>query len=95
MEKKKAKEKAKLPAKLEPIELFAWMGMDELGSGTVGIKQGRVPAGYIPLVSIDREKIAKYRDLLVSQSNTYGKKIYLCRFVCVEVVETTPSGESL
>lgn len=71
---------------LEAIELFAWLGVDELGSGKIGIKQGRVPAGMIPLVAIDREKIERVWPQIHQQAQAYGKVISLCRFKFMEVV---------
>lgn len=76
--------------RLKDVELFAWMGEDEHGSGEIGIKQGLVPAGYIPLVSIHRGKLTAgyiHRGLAV-QAATYGKTIRLVRFKMVDVVAT-------
>jgi len=42
---------------LEDVELFAWLGRDEFGSGEIGLKQGVVPAGLIPIVSVKRDKV--------------------------------------
>jgi hypothetical protein len=33
--------------------LYAWIGEDEFGSGEIGLKRGLVPAGIIPLVTMD------------------------------------------
>jgi hypothetical protein len=85
------------PDRLREIELFAWLGEDELGSGIVGIKQGLVPAGCIPLVATTEGKM-KRGDLLVQLNNAsaqYGKRIYLCRFKFEAVVWETPEGEPL
>lgn len=60
--------------------LFAWVGEDELGSGEVGIKQGLVPAGCVPLVSVDEGKMGALKEQLQSQADRYGKTIRLCRF---------------
>jgi len=38
------------------------MGMDELGSGEVGIKRGITPAGDIPLVSVDETATSLFGD---------------------------------
>jgi hypothetical protein len=81
------------PEHLRSIELFAWVGEDELGSGEIGIKQGHVPAGYIPLVAISRDKMSRLAPHMQIQAMHYGKKIRLCRFVFAEVVDETPSGE--
>ncbi len=84
-------------ARLSSVELFAWVGEDELGSGVIGLKQGLVPAGYIPLVSVDREKVDRgtLGIAMELQANSYGKKIYLCRFTFAEVVGQTVTGEPL
>lgn len=80
--------------RLEHLVLYAWVGEDEHGSGEIGIKQGLVPAGMIPLVSINASKVN--RDLLVQslneQARKYGKKIRLCRFKFDGVVKETEHG---
>jgi hypothetical protein len=77
------------------IELFAWVGEDELGSGEIGLKQALCPAGYIPMVSVRKDRMLQPSivDQLTAQAAQYGKKIRLCRFVFKEVVQETPSGE--
>lgn len=76
---------------LEELELYAWVGEDELGSGEIGLKQGLVPAGYIPLVATKRSKIDRHEieRALQNQANEFGKKISLCRFVFAGVVKQT------
>jgi hypothetical protein len=68
--------------RVENLVLYAWVGEDEHGSGEVGIKQAHVPAGCIPLVSIDEDKIsADYiQEQLHQQGKQFGKTIRLCRF---------------
>lgn len=73
-----------MPKKVEELELFAWVGEDELGSGEIGIKQGLCPAGLVPLVSVDKEKLVKFASGLQQQVNNYGKPIRLCKFVFSE-----------
>jgi len=75
--------------RLKSIELFAWVGEDENGSGEIGIKQGLVPAGFIPLVAIERSKIQRGNIVqgLTVQAQIYGKTIRLCRFVFSEVIQ--------
>ena len=78
---------------LEKVELYAWVGRDELApdeTGEIGIKQGLVPAGMIPLVSINKTKVMPEYLLkaLQEQANRYGKTIRLCRFVMAEEVLT-------
>jgi len=84
------------PERLKAVELYAWVGEDELGSGVIGLKQGRVPAGYIPMVATTEEKM-KREFLMVAMSTqaaTYGRKIYLCRFRFDGVVWATHEGEA-
>lgn len=76
-----------------PEYLYAWMGMDEFGSGEVGIKQGQSPAGYIPLVSKDREKVERLKPQMQAQAKRYGMKIYLVRYRVDEIVDVTQEGE--
>ena len=78
--------------KTTEIELFAWLGEDEMGSGAVGLKQGMVPAGVIPMVSISQEKLDNYWIQAEQQAATFGKRIRLCRFKLVEVVRETKKG---
>lgn len=77
---------------LENIELYAWVGEDELGSGEIGLKQGNVPAGNIPLVAIRRDKVEKLYPQMEAQATRYGKKIRLVRFTYAEVVRETTAG---
>ncbi len=72
----------------QDMELFAWIGEDELGSGEVGVKCGLVPAGLIPLVSKDRGKMEPLLQQLQQQANHYGKTIRLCRYRFVEEIIT-------
>lgn len=82
------------PAKIKRTELFAWIGEDELGSDVIGIKQGLVPAGYVPIVAIAEDKVNRPEIIgqFENQAGQYGKKIYLCRFVFEEVVRATEEG---
>lgn len=80
--------------KLEEIELFAWLGEDELaqaGTGEIGIKRGIVPAGDIPMVAISRDKMTQ--DYIVKQMQYWakatGKKRMLCRFIFFGIEEET------
>lgn len=77
--------------RVNDLELLAWIGEDELGSGKIGLKGALVPAGYVPMVAMgDDMRMADRRiaDQLQQQANTYGKTIRLCRFKFEEVVET-------
>jgi len=80
----------------EKMCLYAWIGEDELGSGKVGLKQGLVPAGFIPLVVMDydRHKIERgsIREGMEMQARLYGKKIRLARFDFAGVIAETQEG---
>jgi hypothetical protein len=74
---------------LENFKLYAWMGEDEFGSGEIGLKQGRVPAGLIPMVSLDKTKLDKYWSQAEAQARHYHKTICLVRFKFADVVRCT------
>lgn len=78
------------PPEVKAVELFAWVGEDELGGPGIGLKQARVPAGYIPLVAVFKHKMIgnKIPSQLQTQVDTYGKTIRLCRFVFAEELIT-------
>ena len=82
---------------LKDLAIVAWVGMDENGSGRVGIKQGHVPAGLIPLVAMDyHEHKLKRPELVIqleAQAATWGKRIRLVRFRAEEVILETEHGE--
>jgi len=80
---------------LTNLTLYAWVGEDELGSGRIGLKQGLVPAGYIPLVAMDYDlpKLERLAPQMEAQSQDYGKKIRLCKFEMTEIVLETEGGE--
>ncbi len=67
---------------LQEVELFAWVGEDELGSGEIGIKQALCPAGCVPMVSVSKDKMQQgyIKEQLQSIANQYGKTIHLVRF---------------
>lgn len=74
--------------RVEDLELYAYVGLDELGSGELGLKQARVPAGYIALVATNQAKLdGNYiKNQLALQMRAYGQKIQLVRFKFAEVV---------
>lgn len=76
------------------VELFAWIGMDEMGSGALGLKQALVPAGFIPMVSVSQEKLEKHWEKAETQAALYGKKIFFCRFELMEIIRETHDGEA-
>jgi len=75
--------------------IYAWIGEDEFGSGKVGLKQGVVPAGTIPLVAMDYhlDRLAKLLPQMEAQAAAYGKKIRLVKFVATEIAAETKAGE--
>ena len=72
----------KMIDRLGAVELFAWVGEDELGSGIIGLKQARVPAGMIPIVATTREKVDQpyIREQLQTMVDQFGKTHFLVRF---------------
>jgi hypothetical protein len=80
--------------KIGEMVLYAWVGEDELNnSHELGLKQGLVPAGLIPMVSVSKEKLDKYWTQAVVQAATYGKKIYLVKFTASEILNITKEGK--
>jgi len=73
---------------IESMELYAWVGEDEWGSGELGIKQARVPAGMIPIVSTKLSKINQeyIKEAMDVQGKNFDKKIMLCKFKFEEVI---------
>jgi hypothetical protein len=86
-----------IPERLQAVELFAWLGEDEYGSGEIGLKQALVPAGCIPLVAVDPTKVNRTQlvGAMREQAAAFGRKIYLCRYRLEEVIYATPEGEAL
>tara|TARA_Y100000310_G_C20117545_1_gene549962 strand:- start:313 stop:567 length:255 start_codon:yes stop_codon:yes gene_type:complete len=84
-----------MPNEISELELFAWVGEDELGSGEIGLKQAMCPAGMIPIVTINEQKAghADIKRQLEQQAHIFGKKIRLCRFKFDGVIAETASGE--
>lgn len=82
---------------LPEMELYAWVGMDELGSGEIGIKSAIVPAGCIPIVATQREKIdtPRIRAQMDAMGKEYGTRISLCQFKYSEELDAVghPVGE--
>lgn len=78
--------------RLLTMELYAWVGEDELGSGEMGLKQAMVPAGMIPMVAVKREKVDRslVETALAVQAALYGKPISLVRFTAVEIIKCLP-----
>lgn len=81
-----------VPKEVREMDLYAWVGRDELGSGIFGLKQARVPAGMIAMVAIDQQKLDKYWDQAELQSRNYGQRIMLVRFTFAEVIRGTVNG---
>ena len=78
----------------KPLAIYAWVGEDEHGSGKVGIKQGMVPAGIIPLaaMSYHLDRLAKLKPQMEIQAAASGKKIRLVKFVATEIAAETKAG---
>lgn len=80
--------RARNAATVPPMDLFAWIGEDELGSGVVGIKARLMPTGLTALACIaehrDRLQDPAVVASLQAQVNRYGKRIRFARFSIVE-----------
>lgn len=80
--------------RIRRMQLVAWLGEDEYGSGKIGLKQGLTPAGLIPLAAIleHRDRMDNLKRQLERQAKGSGKRIYLVRFEAVEILDATGSG---
>jgi hypothetical protein len=78
-----------------PLALYAWIGEDEAGSGRIGLKQGLVPAGLVPLAAMDYhlDRLAKLLPQMEEQAARSGKKIRLYKFIAAGVAAETKAGE--
>lgn len=76
------------------LELVAWVGEDEFGSGQIGLKQAMCPAGIIPMASIAAHegRLRAVKPQMETQASLYGKQIFLCRFTFTEILDATGSG---
>lgn len=79
---------------LRDVQVFAWMGEDELGSGEIGMKQVMLPGvGLTNLCSVEEHKLHKFTEGLQAQANRYGKTITLVRMQIVEeLIVIEPKG---
>jgi hypothetical protein len=80
------------PKEVTELELYAWVGRDEYGSGVFGLKQGLVPAGMVPMVAIDQKKLDQYWEAAEAQAREFGQRIYQVRLTFAEVVRETKHG---
>lgn len=80
--------------RIKEMCLYAWVGENEYGDGTVGLKQARVPAGYIALVSVEQQKLTEHNipEQLQALATQHGRTIRLCRFAFVEEVMVLAPG---
>ena len=81
----------------DAVDLLAWIGEDEFGSGKIGIKQAYVAAGCVPIVAVldDKPKVARQAivDQMQHMSDQYGKTIRLVRYEPVEeIIVVRPRG---
>jgi hypothetical protein len=76
--------------RITEVELYAWVGEDEHGSGVIGIKQAICPAGTIPIVSVSKEKAEQpyLLDQMHRMVNEYGKPRHLVKFVFQKIERT-------
>ena len=73
-------------SKLEDVILYAWVGEDEYGSGEIGIKKIITSKGYEALASTKKKSMLTFKEPMKMQSEHYGKKIRLCKFIFREVI---------
>jgi hypothetical protein len=76
--------------RIEDVRLFAWLGEDEHGTGVIGLKQARVPAGLMAIVATSQAKVDRF-DIevqLAEQAEQYGKQISLVEFRVERVIKT-------
>jgi hypothetical protein len=74
---------------LQRLVLYAWVGPNDAFDAkdeAWGIKQGIVPAGYIPLVAVDCWKMEKLWPQMAGLAKVTGKVRYLARFEFAGVV---------
>ena len=79
---------------IRDLKLWAWVGLDDLNyTGVLGLKQGRTPAGIIPLVACVEGKMTQQyiREQMQMLAKLTGVKRYLVRFRFEAVVEEVPS----
>lgn len=89
---KRAADRLATPMPIRTMDLYAYVGLDEDGSGLYGLKQGMTSNGLIALVSIYQQKILRFMPFEEEQAKQWGKKIRLCRFQFVEVIAETEAG---
>ena len=76
--------------------MYAWVGEDENGSGKVGLKIGRAPAGMVPLaaMSFHLDRLAKLLPQMEAQAAESGMKIRLMKFAATgEIAAETKAGK--
>jgi hypothetical protein len=69
------------------VELYAWVGEDELANdGKLVLKQTKTPGGSIPLVATNEAQLLgnKVPQSLQLQATIFNKPVMLCRFVFAE-----------
>jgi hypothetical protein len=78
-----------VPEQLEKLVLYAWVGPNDAPGATDdnwGLKQGHVPAGFIPLVAVDCEKVERQWPQMRGLAVATRKVRYLARFEFAGVV---------
>lgn len=75
-------------------DFYAWVGMDELGSGKVGYKRCSVgDRGLIPLARMnDAGGLPTFAEVMDKQAAQFGHRIRLVRFQAVEILLETEHG---
>lgn len=78
---------------LDGMELYAWIGDDELAEHGLTIKRILAPTGCIPLVALRREKAEAMKAKMEAEARLYGRKVHLAKFVLSEIVDATEAGD--
>ncbi len=78
---------------LDGMELYAWIGDDELSSDGISIKRVLAPTGCVPGVALRREKAESMKAKMEADAQFRGKKVRLAKFVLAEIVAETEAGD--
>ena len=74
---------------MSQLMMYAWVGEDELGSGKVGLKIGKTPAGMIPLAAM-----SYHLDLRLGQADAADGSLSRCeRSVKIRLMKFVATGE--
>ncbi len=78
---------------MDGMELYAWIGENELPEYGLSIKRILAPTGCIPLVALRREKAEAMKTKMEAEAKLFGRKVRLVKFVVAEIVAETEAGD--